>query len=363
MTGKLSTGIGLLRANISKTPYIVLYVTNRCDLSCPFCFNRDIRHQTSDAVGAAEYLKLARSVRHPFELLISGGEPFLREDLADILLGFIRYSRPAVITIPTNGSQTARIGRVLEAIRTARFKGRIHINLSIDGPGEEHDCIRGSSGLHRKIIETAGVIREHKARNPNLWLGVISVAGDHNHALIEPLIGWVRDKIAPDIHDIGLERGYVDRTDPERVIAGYAGIRKMLEALNPSRDIMEIRLFNAVMQYMEDSLGQGRPADGCRAGRTITVITADGKVYPCEPFWISPDAFPNFERTCLGDLRDHGWNLPALLGTAEAQAIIAKIGNRECRCFWECALFANLLFTHRGWIRIGRAMLRRNTSV
>jgi len=360
MRNKLETGLRLLRANASRTPYVVLYVTSRCDLNCPFCFNRDARYQTEEAVTAADYARLAQSVRNPFELLISGGEPFLREDLADILLGFIRSSHPAVITIPTNGSQTARIAHVLRMIQSARYRGRIHINLSVDGPAEEHDRIRRSNGLHRKIMATARVIREHRSRNRNLWLGVISVAGEHNDHLIGPLIGWVREHIAPDIHDIGLERAYVDRTDPRQVIEKYASIRKTLTAVNPPSDNPELRLFNAVTRYLQDSLRQRRPADGCRAGRTICVVTADGKVYPCEPFWISPEAFPRFERTCLGDLHEHGWNLPSLLHSPEARAIMAKIRNRECRCFWECALLANLLFTARGWLRIGRHMLRRN---
>lgn len=360
MLNKLDSAFRLIRASASDTPYLVLYVTNKCDLNCPFCFNRETRLHAEEAVSAMEFQTLARSVHSPFEILISGGEPFLRNDLGDILAGFIRYSNPAVITIPTNGSQTGHIGKVLEIIQSLNYKGRLHINLSIDGPGEEHDRIRGSRDLHRKIRETAAVIRSHQSNNRSIWLGVISVAGDHNETLIEPLIEWVRDNIAPDIHDIGLERGYIDRNDPVDIIEKYRSIRKKLQAINPPAESLEDRVYSALMTYFDESVRAGRPADGCRAGKTITVVTADGKVYPCEPFWISPEMFPMFENTCLGDLRNHDWNLPALLKTPAARRIMTKIRNGECRCFWECALFANLLFTHKGWIRIGSAILRRH---
>jgi MoaA/NifB/PqqE/SkfB family radical SAM enzyme len=358
MSKKFKTGLQLMRSRFSTTPYVVLYVTNDCDLNCEFCFNRPTRLQNDEQLEIQHYKKLASSIKRPFELLISGGEPFLRNDLSELLNEFTRHSNPSVITIPTNGSKTEKIDKVLKTLNNTPRFGRIHINLSIDAPGDIHDKIRGSEGLHKRIINSAKVIHEHKNRNPNIWLGTITVLGDHNRHHLHSIIEWVHNEIQPDMHDIGLLREDVERLPPNDVVEQYKSIQQELLRVYKKNTTLEYKLHHAVLQYFLDSVQKRSPRDGCRAGKTIVVITTEGKVYPCEPFWLSPERFHCFEDTCLGNLSEFNWDLPALLKQSKSREIISKIHAGQCSCFWECALFANVMFTNKGWFRIARAIFR-----
>ncbi len=355
---KLKTGLHLVKSRLATIPYVVLYVTNDCDLNCDFCFNRMTRLQNDRKLELPQYQKLAQSIKNPFELLISGGEPFLRKELPDILNQFIHHSNPSIITIPTNGSQADKIDKTLNSLNKSHGSGRIHINLSIDAPGEIHDEIRGSKGLHIKIANSAQVIHEHKKRNPNIWLGTITVLGDHNRRHLNSIIEWVHKEIQPDMHDIGLLREDVERLPPKVVVEQYTLIQQEIQKIYKNNSALEYRLHHAVQQYFLDSVKNRGPEDGCAAGKNIVVITTDGKVFPCEPFWLSPEQFHSFEDTCLGDLSENNWNLRELLQQKKSKEIIRKIQAGQCSCFWECALFANVLFTNKGWLRIARAVFR-----
>ena len=49
-------------------------------------------------------------------MTFSGGEPFLRGDLPDIVLSAVRICQPAVVNIPTNGWFTKRVVDGVERI-------------------------------------------------------------------------------------------------------------------------------------------------------------------------------------------------------------------------------------------------------
>ena len=51
----------------------------------------------------------AKIGKGPVYLTFTGGEPFLRKDLAEIVLSAAHHCRPSYVTIPTNGLLTKRI--------------------------------------------------------------------------------------------------------------------------------------------------------------------------------------------------------------------------------------------------------------
>ncbi|UCG53882.1 MAG: radical SAM protein [Dehalococcoidia bacterium] len=82
---------------------------------------------------------------------ISGGEPFLRSDLSEIINIIQRKTSPSVVHITTNGLLTERI---VEFIKSVDSPGKIHFKISIDAVGERHDGIRGVQGAYRSAIDT-----------------------------------------------------------------------------------------------------------------------------------------------------------------------------------------------------------------
>ena len=70
---------------------------------------------------------------------ITGGEPFLRKDLDDLVISAYQHCRPGVITIPTNGMLGDRVVDMTTRICRECPESSIGINLSLDGIGDEHN--------------------------------------------------------------------------------------------------------------------------------------------------------------------------------------------------------------------------------
>ncbi len=350
--------IDLIRSAVSPPSYLVLYVTNHCDLGCPFCFNREARSAGVPEMTADQHRRLARSTGRLFELLITGGEPFLRDDLPDILLEYLRSHSTTVITIPTSGGHPEAIGQLLNRIAPVLGSTRLHVNLSVDGTPAAHDALRGRRGLSDDIVRSASILHRFKQQHPNLWLGVITVYGSHNADHFDEVAQWVRNEIRPDIHDVGMERAVVMNAPPAEVLDTYRRIESLLERTGALPTGIQGTVYEAFRSHFIDSVRLGKPAWTCTAGRSLLTISVDGKVYPCEPLWLDTRSYPAFQDPCMGDLNAHDFRLDQLLRSDHARAVRTLIAQEACRCFWECALFASVLFTHRGWIRIARGLFR-----
>ncbi len=100
-------------------------------------------------------------------LRISGGEPFIRKDLADIVNAIDVYCAPSLIHFTTNGILT---NRIVETISRIKSLDKIHIKVSIDDIGVRHDEIRGVSGAYEKAMATVRALLDFRQRG--LHVGV-----------------------------------------------------------------------------------------------------------------------------------------------------------------------------------------------
>src|SRR5215213_5470618 len=86
----------------------------RCNFRCVTCnvYDRKVKELEAD-----EWTQVFESVgRAPAWMTFSGGEPFLRGDLPEIILSATKICQPAIINIPTNGWFTDRVVRGAEKI-------------------------------------------------------------------------------------------------------------------------------------------------------------------------------------------------------------------------------------------------------
>jgi MoaA/NifB/PqqE/SkfB family radical SAM enzyme len=99
--------------------------------------------------------RLPRSLR---DINISGGEPFLRSDLPEILAAIKENNGQARLVISTNGFQPGKTQRLLPAIRAG--DPNVAMRVSIDGMQETHDRIRGIPGGFDKCVQTLDLCRQ-----------------------------------------------------------------------------------------------------------------------------------------------------------------------------------------------------------
>jgi molybdenum cofactor biosynthesis enzyme MoaA len=92
---------------------------------------------------------------------LTGGEPFLRTDLIDIVMLVQKWLSPRVIHITTNGFLTDRIVHFCQR----RPKRRpLYLLVSLDGMGERHNQIRGVPQAWKYTSQTLNLLAKNKDR-------------------------------------------------------------------------------------------------------------------------------------------------------------------------------------------------------
>jgi uncharacterized radical SAM superfamily Fe-S cluster-containing enzyme len=118
-----------------------LYTNFDCNLHCDYCCVRSSPTAPRRELGLPRVRRIAREAAElgVKEIFVTGGEPFLLEDIGEILLA---CAAAAPTTVLTNGMLFA--GRRIESLR-ALPRDRIVLQISLDSPTPElHDLHRGS---------------------------------------------------------------------------------------------------------------------------------------------------------------------------------------------------------------------------
>ncbi|MDO9509839.1 MAG: radical SAM protein [Candidatus Magasanikbacteria bacterium] len=140
----------------------VLGLTYRCNSRCVMCDIWKIKDYPE--LSLAQFEKLPSSLR---DINLSGGEPFLRNDLPEIVKIVVKKCPQARIVISTNGFATDLIVKHMKDI--LKIKPDIGVAVSIDGLNSVHDEMRGISGGFEKAITTVKELK--KLGMTNLRLG------------------------------------------------------------------------------------------------------------------------------------------------------------------------------------------------
>jgi uncharacterized radical SAM superfamily Fe-S cluster-containing enzyme len=117
-----------------------LYTNFDCNLHCDYCCVRSSPSAPRRELGLARVQRIAREAAElgVKEIFVTGGEPFLLEDIGEILLS---CTAAAPTTVLTNGMLFA--GRRADSLR-ALPRDRVVLQISLDSPTPKlHDLHRG----------------------------------------------------------------------------------------------------------------------------------------------------------------------------------------------------------------------------
>ena len=165
----------LFRAWTSGYPiWCAWQVTYRCNFRCKFCGYWHDPMGWDDEPDVAAYADGAKKLAHMGTLMVSlaGGEPFLREDLPDLVNQIGRYHFPFMTT---NGWLVTE-----ESARAVMDAGVWGVSVSIDyASPAKHDARRGAPGAWDqawRAVDLLSAARKHKHQRVN----VIAVLMDDN---------------------------------------------------------------------------------------------------------------------------------------------------------------------------------------
>jgi len=173
---------------------LTLSITDECNSRCKTCNIWKIK--TTNELTLIEYEKIFENLGSLFWVTITGGEPFLRKDIKDIVVSLYKKTKLTYLTIPTNAILTEKIVRDTEFIIKKCPDLKLVINLSLDGIGDLHDKIRGFKGNFHKVLETYHALR--KINSENLAIGINTVISKYNINQIKELYKFVTKNLKPD---------------------------------------------------------------------------------------------------------------------------------------------------------------------
>ena len=160
MTGAGHRPIRSLHTDVAERPFIVIWeVTRACQLVCAHCradaqHDRDSLELSTDEGRRLLDQLAAYDPPRPI-VVLTGGDPFERPDLADL----VAHGTAAGLHIALSPSVTPRLTR--ERLVELRDAGANAVSLSLDGAtAATHDGFRGVPGVYDATLEAATTVKD-----------------------------------------------------------------------------------------------------------------------------------------------------------------------------------------------------------
>ncbi len=143
------------RFNKAIRPRLVTYdLTYKCNCMCKICDIWKMPYRANEELNIEEIEKIFKDklFGNLDMLRITGGEPFLRSDIKDVVKKIFDTVKVKILHITTNGSLTDEILDFVQFI--AKHRINLNIQVSVDGSSSVHDDLRGHAGLFNKVYHT-----------------------------------------------------------------------------------------------------------------------------------------------------------------------------------------------------------------
>jgi MoaA/NifB/PqqE/SkfB family radical SAM enzyme len=314
-------------------PFLILFINSICNLACDHCFYWKELNQRDDLT-KDEIFALARSLGPIENLNLSGGEPFLRKEFAEICDFFVRNNGVKQIYCPTNGYYADRtIAALTELFKNPDLE-LFAAELSLDGMPPYHNWFRRDRKSFEKAMETYAALAEFKKKEPRLQIHSISTVTGENVEEIRKLTTWLFEN-CPEMshHNLAMIRGERKRPTLQGVqLAAYRDLalyqRRLWSAREEGRSgsVVDPMLHWAKVKTAEVQT-QYVP---CRAGVLSGVVYANGDVSVCE------------QHPPIGNLRKKSF--PEIWNSPEARKLRDSIACKECFCTNEVFLWPSIAF-------------------
>lgn len=338
--------LGYLAKYIDKSLFQLIYhPTFRCNSRCMTCFNWRNPGKKEEELTLEELGRISRNMPNFPWLLLSGGEPFLRQDIDSIVKIFASNNRVKQVTIPTNGLAPKLIRDKASLILKNNKNISLTMALSLDGLGAMHDKMRGVKGNFKKVLETFELCKPLREEYNNLSIKFHTVLTNYNYGQFDKIAEFVM-KLRPDMHSFDFVRadtrdkavklppldmieGLVEKI--KKVHIHYGGF-KNLNTHSRLLSGLSIRIMSRWLDLLIDTIKYNKQLIKCYAGKSTMVLYPYGDVAFCE--LLDP----------VGNLRDYDYNFKRLWSSKKANSIRSYIKDKKCYCYHPCYQDLNILF-------------------
>ncbi|MBI5031812.1 MAG: radical SAM protein [Chloroflexi bacterium] len=360
--------------------YFVLFITKNCNARCGHCLLGSHERHTGELT-IDEIEKVSRSMDDMIFFTPTGGEPFLRKDLPEIVKIFHKNNHAPNVGIPTNGSLTSRVVDGTREMLDSCPDMDLHIDISIDGVGEDHDKFRGFKGLFDRAIRTYRELRVLEKHYHNFSACIQIAVSQYNHDRLDEIYDYLKTYVGVNTVFTLLLRGgpkdpaakFTPPIDPKANqfdIDNYMNFHYRLEEENKKRELSGYYklpfgdFINAKRiirpKLITQMVKERRFVIPCNAGTLGGNMFANGDVLACEQMG---------EEQVLGNVRDFDYDFKKIWRSQKADEVREWISKTKCYCTYECFMTVNILFNPlmypvilKEWATLKWAQLRHGLS-
>jgi pyrroloquinoline quinone biosynthesis protein E len=286
--------------------WLLAELTYRCPLQCPYCSNPLDFARSHDELSTAEWIDVFRQAREmgAAQLGFSGGEPLVRQDLAELIAaarGLGYYTN-----LITSG-----IGLTEEKIASFAEAGLDHIQISFQAADEEvNNLLAGSQKAFAHKLEMARAVKKH-----GYPMVLNFVTHRHNIDNIEQIIRLC----------IELEADFVELATCQ--FYGWAELNRA--GLLPSKEQL-VRAERITNEWRDKLAAENHPCKlifvtpdyyeerpkACMNGwgNLFLDITPDGTALPCHSARQLPVEFPNVREHSIEHIWRHSFGFNKFRG-------------------------------------------------
>jgi len=337
---KLAGKIACSNAGDLRLPYKLIYaLTYRCQLRCVMC--GIWKRAPSEELSLEEITEFFRFSNAFSWINLTGGEIFLRKDLLQIFEAIHTHCRSLfLLNFPTNGYETDTIVHtVQELTRSFRFP-KVLVTVSLDGPRELHDRIRGVPGAWDRAVETYDRLRRFRSSRFDVYCGMTLQSGNADAfaemvQAVQERIGAVhfRDFHVNIAHTSKHYYGNAEQGTPAEKLLLPAQLRT-IEELRRSGSPGPVQFLERTYQNLAaDFLQTGRMPLPCQALAASCFMDPAGTLYPCS-IYDAP----------IGSIKDHAYKLAELWRSGPRRALRQEIRKGNCpHCWTPCEAYQSIL--------------------
>jgi MoaA/NifB/PqqE/SkfB family radical SAM enzyme len=274
---------------------------------------------------------------------ITGGEVFLRKDIVEIADIILQSCKDLYhLHIPTNSIVTQlTVDKIKQILNLSPKPNKFTITLSIDGPPELHDRVRGAENNWTSVMKAYSELRKYENKSFKIFFGFTLSqlnSGKFNETVLAVQSEFPEVKYE-DFHmniahtsdhyynngnfNIGLDN------NKDRFINEVEEFRlRKKRIFNPINNL-ENKYLSLAKKYIETGI---TPIE-CKSLSSSIFLDPYGNVFPCS-IWDKK----------IGNIRKYEYNLNSLLEEKAIKKIRKTIAEKECpNCWTPCEAYQSIL--------------------
>jgi radical SAM enzyme (rSAM/lipoprotein system) len=303
---------------IHRLNYIFWECTLRCNLSCIHCGSDCMKDSSINDMPKEDFLKALDEITPDITpnktmIVLTGGEPILRKDIAEIGNELYKRGFPWGVVSNGMGMQAPMIKKLLDS-------GIRAMTISLDGLEDSHNWLRGNKKSYMNAIEAIGIL----GKTEGLRYDVVTCANQKNineltelyHLLLNlELKEWRIFTIFP----IGRAKEHsMLQLNPKE-------FKELFDFIENVRKEGKIKLNYGCEGFLGEY--EGKVRDNfffCRAGVNVASILVDGSISACPNLRdnfiqgnIYKDSFKDIWQNKYSMYRDRSWTKTGACGDCE----------------------------------------------